>query len=135
MIEMSKKSPPPTGEAGERPVRQRVLTREYKLRILKELDEARSSGAWGSVGAILRREGLQRSQVAKWERQRDRALEPKPRGRKRTRSTEADEVARLRREVERLQAKLAKAETIIDVQKKLSVLLGVELPTDSEKKP
>jgi hypothetical protein len=44
-------------------------------------------------------------------------------------------VARLRREVERLQAKLAKAETIIDVQKKLSVLLGVELPTDSEKKP
>jgi hypothetical protein len=43
----------------------------------------------------------------------------------------------LQRENARLQERLAKAETIIDVQKKLSALLGVELPesSDGEKKP
>jgi transposase len=130
MLEMSKKkdaaSPP------ERPVSTRALTTEYKLRILGELDTARSSGEWGSVAAILRREGLQRSQVARWERQRDEALAPQKRGRKKTRSAEADELARLKRENERLQSRLARAETIIDVQKKLSALLGVELPTSSD---
>lgn len=130
MIDMSKKSP---GEPERSP--QRALTSEYKLRILKEIEEARSSGSWGAVAAVLRREGLQRSQVANWERQRDQALKPKPRGRKKTRTTQADEVARLQREVERLQTKLTKAETIIDVQKKLSALLGVELPDPETKKP
>lgn len=135
MMDMSRKKAPSEDAAlPERPVPQRTLTTEYKLRILQELDVARSSGHWGSVAAILRREGLQRSQVATWERQRDQALEPKKRGRKKTRNAEADEVARLQREVARLQAKLAKAETIIDVQKKLSLLLGVELPTDSDGK-
>lgn len=135
MMEMSRKKAP--GDAGlvpERPVAQRVLTTEYKLRILQELETARSSGHWGAVAAILRREGLQRSQIAKWERQRDQALEPQKRGRKKTRSPEADEVARLRRENERLQERLAKAETIIDVQKKLSALLGVEVPASSDGK-
>jgi len=134
MMEMSKKKAPSedTAVAPERPVAQRMLTTEYKLRILKDLETARSSGQWGAVAAIIRREGLQRSQVAAWERQRDQALEPQKRGRKKTRSPEADELARLQRENERLQAKLAKAEMIIDVQKKLSVLLGVELPTSSD---
>lgn len=138
MMEMSKKkAPPDEASPPERPVAQRTLTTEYKLRILQELETARSSGHWGSVAAILRREGLQRSQVSAWERQRDQALEPKKRGRKKTRSPEADELSRLQRENERLQAKLAKAELIIDVQKKLSALLGVELPetSDGEKKP
>lgn len=136
MMEMSRKKAPPEDVAlvPERPVAQRTLTTEYKLRILQEIEQARSSGHWGSVAAILRREGLQRSQVAKWERQRDQALEPQKRGRKKTRNPEADEVARLQREVERLEAKLAKAETIIDVQKKLSALLGVALPTSSDGK-
>lgn len=138
MMEMSKrKAPPADATPPERPVAQRTLTPEYKLRILQELDTARGSGHWGSVAAIIRREGLQRSQVANWERQRDQALAPQKRGRKKTRNPEADELARLRRENERLQARLAKAETIIDVQKKLSALLGVELPTssDGEEKP
>jgi transposase len=138
MMEMSKKKTPPEGAAlpPERPVAQRTLTTDYKLRILNEIETARSSGHWGSVAAILRREGLQRSQVATWERQRDQALQPQKRGRKKTRTPEADELARLKRENERLQERLAKAETIIDVQKKLSALLGVALPqtSDGEKK-
>jgi transposase-like protein len=135
MMEMSKKKAPPEDALmPERPVAQRTLTTEYKLRILHELDEARSSGTWGAVAAVLRREGLRRTQVATWERLRASALEPKKRGRKKTRSAEADELARLQRENERLKSRLAKAETIIDVQKKLSALLGVELPASSDGK-
>jgi|SRR5216683_73082 len=136
MMEMSKKKAPPEDAAmvPERPVPQRVFTTEYKLRILHEFDEARSSGTWGAVAAIIRREGLSRSQIGKWERLREHALEPKKRGRKPPRSSDADELRRLQRENERLQARLAKAETIIDVQKKLSALLGVELPTSSDGK-
>jgi transposase len=133
MVEMPKKDLAASDAlAPRRPVTQRVLTTEYKLRILAEVEQARSSGTRGAVAAILRREGLSRSQVAKWERLRDESVTPQPRGRKRTRSVEADELAKLKRENERLKAKLAKAETIIDVQKKLSVLLGVELPSDSD---
>jgi regulator of replication initiation timing len=40
----------------------------------------------------------------------------------------AEENAALRRENERLRARLQQAETIIDVQKKLSQILGVEIP-------
>jgi transposase-like protein len=136
MKEMSKKKAPEEALAPERPVAQRTLTTEYKLRILNEIEVARSSGHWGSVAAILRREGLQRSQLSKWERQRDQALQPQKRGRKKTRGPESDELARLQRENARLQERLAKAETIIDVQKKLSALLGVALPetSDGEKK-
>jgi len=132
MLEMSKKKD--AALAPERPAQARSFTSEYKARILSELDTARSSGHWGAVAAILRREGLQRNLVARWERQRDQALAPQKRGRKKTRSPEADELARLKRENERLQSRLAKAETIIDVQKKLSALLGVELPTSSDGK-
>jgi hypothetical protein len=39
-----------------------------------------------------------------------------------------DELALLRRENARLQARLAQAETIIDVQKKVAALLGSTLP-------
>jgi transposase-like protein len=138
MLEMPKQKPPSgDGSPPKVPQAQRVFTTEFKLRILTELDTARSSGHWGAVAAILRREGLTRNQAAKWERLRDHALAPQKRGRKQTRSAEADELARLTRENEQLQARLNRAETIIDVQKKLSALLGVELPTssDGEKKP
>ena len=51
-------------------------------------------------------------------------MRPKKRGRKRKDELER-EVTRLQRENERLQASLEQAETIIDVQKKLSRLLGL----------
>src|SRR4030067_676007 len=42
---------------------------EYKLRILREIDECKGSG---EVGALLRREGLYSSLVSKWREQRER---------------------------------------------------------------
>jgi transposase len=105
----------------------RKYTGEYKLRIL---EEAERYTVPGQVGALLRREGLYSSHLSKWRRQRAagqlQALSPHQRGRK-----AQEELARLQRENERLRARLERAEMIIDVQKKLSRLLG--LPTeDSE---
>jgi transposase-like protein len=106
--------------------KRRKFSAEYKRRIL---DEADSCTEPGEIGALLRREGLYSSHLTTWRRQRDRgliqALSPKKRGRKRKDELER-EVVRLQRENERLRASLEQAEMIIDVQKKLSRLLGLE---------
>jgi transposase-like protein len=104
----------------------RHFTAEYKLRILAEADACTERGA---IGALLRREGLYRSHLDKWREQRRagvaQALTPQPCGRKP--DPQAVEIAQLRRENERLQQRLQQAETIIEVQKKLSTLLGLPL--------
>jgi transposase len=97
---------------------------EYKKRILDEVGRCRQPG---EIGALLRREGLYSSHLSKWRQQLSRsaltALAPKPRGPRP--DPQAEEIARLRRENDRLQARLKNAETIIEVQKKVSLLLGL----------
>jgi len=122
----------------EKPVRRR-FTAEYKLRILCEADRCAESG---QLGALLRREGLYSSLLSTWRQQRDEGtlagLTPKRRGRKA--NPDAPLIAenqRLLRETRRLAAKLRQAETIIEVQKKLSEILGIPLPPsdDNERMP
>jgi transposase len=107
--------------------KRRKFTAEYKRRILEEADHCTEPG---QIGALLRREGLYSSHLTTWRRQRERgliqALSPKKRGRKRKEELEK-EVSRLQRENVRLQTSLEQAEMIIDVQKKLSKLLGLEM--------
>jgi len=102
----------------------RQFTIAYKLRIL---DEAAHT-AIGQLGALLRREGLYSSHLSNWRRQRVEgtltALAPQRRGRPPTPAAER-EVAQLRVENARLARKLAAAELVIEVQKKVSALLGV----------
>jgi transposase len=125
---------------GEKPrgTATRVYTPEFKLRILRELDQLAASGEHGAVGAFLRREGLQWSTVHRWRKALDEgetaALAPKPRGRKSTRDASTAEIERLQKQVAKLEQNLRKAEIIIDVQKKLSALLGVALPDPDEEK-
>jgi transposase-like protein len=102
----------------EKPVRRR-FTAEYKLRILREADRSTQPG---QLGTLLRREGLYSSHLTAWRQQRDKGtlagLTPKRRGRKA--SPDAPLIAenqQLRRENQRLAAKLRQAETIIEVQK------------------
>ena len=111
----------------EKPVRRR-FTAEYKLRILREADRSTEPGQLGPV----RREGLYSSHLTAWRQQRDQGtlagLTPKRRGRK------ANPDAPLIAENERLKREPAAggqapaAETIIEVQKKLSEILGIPLP-------
>ena len=103
----------------------RRFSAEYKQRILEEADGCTQRG---QIGALLRREGLYSSHLSKWRRQRSlgqlEGLSPKKRGRK-PQDPAVEEMARLQRENERLRARLEQAEMIIDVQKKLSQLLGL----------
>jgi transposase len=115
--------------------KRRMFRPEYKLRIVREADAALASGVQGAVGALLRREGLYGSHLTKWREQRDAGeLEAlvKKRGPKPRKNPLAGEVARLERENARLQRELAKATTIIDVQKKVAALLGETLPEPKE---
>lgn len=122
----------PDPAVSEKPVRRR-FTAEYKLRILREADRSTEAG---QLGALLRREGLYSSHLTTWRQQRDAGtlagLAPKRRGPKP--NPDAALVAenqRLKRETQRLAAKLRQAETIIEVQKKLSEILGIPLPAES----
>jgi transposase len=124
-----------TTQKPSKPIR-RKFTAEYKLRILREADDALASGESGAVGALCRREGIYSSHLITWRNQREAgelaALTPKKRGRKPTRNPLADEVARLEREKAKLEEKLRKAEIVIDVQKKVAALLGNPFPETPE---
>src|SRR5689334_23615135 len=90
-----------------------------KLRILNEADACTQPG---QIGALLRREGLYSSHLVKWRCLRAagqlQALAPQPRGPKPTPADPlVEELAQLRKQNARLQARLAQAELIIDVQK------------------
>jgi transposase-like protein len=78
----------------------------------------------GEIGALLRQEGLYSSVIQRWRRQlREEPLSPSKKSNSNDKLTAAQELARLRRENERLKEKLRQAELIIDVQKKVSELI------------
>ena len=112
----------------------RQYTAEYKLRILREVEACQGSG---EIGALLRREGLYSSNLTNWRRQRESGeldgLSAHKRGPKV--DPQAAELARLKRENERLQERLRKAELIIEVQKKVSQLLGITIEEDHPEEP
>ena len=118
----------PDPEVVAKPARRR-FTADYKLRILREADRCTRPG---ELGALLRREGLYSSLLSTWRRQRDRgslmALAAKKRGRKSEKPNPlVRKNAELERENRRLQGRLKQAEAIIDLQKKVSELLGIPL--------
>ena len=110
--------------------KRRSFPAQYKLKILAEADAAIGSGA---IGALLRREGLYSSMLTNWRKERAAAIEqglgPRTRGPKPKFDPSAKELQQLRRDNERLTERLRKAEIIIDVQKKVALLLGRTLAT------
>ena len=122
----------PTSEIPEK-ARRRSFDVAYKLRILKEAD---GCDKHGELGELLRREGLYSSHLRTWREQRDAGvlagLKPRRRGRKpKRKDSVVEEIDWLRRENARLSNRLKQAEAIIDVQKKVSEILGVTLPDTS----
>ncbi len=96
---------------------------------MRVLQEADSCSEPGEIGALLRREGLYSSHLVVWRRQRAegtlQGLRPRKRGRKaQPKNPLAKKVAELERENKRLERRLKQAEIIIDVQKKVSQILG-----------
>jgi transposase-like protein len=88
---------------------------------------------------LCRREGIYSSLLSKWREQRRLgalgALTDKPAGRPTIHTSESRELERLRRENAKLTRRLEQAELIIEVQKKVSRLLGIStapLSSDEE---
>jgi transposase len=127
-----REAPRPDPEVVAR-AKRRQFTGEYKQKILTQTDAAKGSG---EIGAVLRREGLYSSHLTKWRRERKDGildgLTPQKRGPKSKASPLAAENQKLRRDNERLADRLRKAEIVIDVQKKVAMLLGRPFPETEE---
>lgn len=109
----------------------RRFSQAYKQRILREAENCREAR---QIASLLRREGLYSSHLAAWRKQLAEA--PKRRGRKPLDAAlvlQREENRKLQREKSRLERRLAQAEAIIDIQKKVSELLGIPLsPLESD---
>ena len=131
MTEMKQKLKEITPDAEVVPrAKRRQFSVSYKLQIQEAAEQCHDSG---EVGALLRREGLYSTHLTTWRRQRERGemagLTPAKRGRKPTHDPAAETIAQLMRENARLKAKLERAETILEVQKKVSAMLEIPLKT------
>jgi len=125
--------PAPDPEVRAKPARRR-FSAQYKLRILEAADLCQKPG---ELGALLRGEGLYSSHLNFWRKQRTQGilagLKPSKRGRKPIgRNPLSDRVAQLERENHRLRDRLDKAETIIEVQKKVAALLASPEPENKD---
>ena len=110
----------------------RRFTAAEKLRVLREADRCTKPG---ELSALLRREGLYSSHLSTWRVARRNGelagLTPRPRGPQAKPVDPRDKkIAELERETRRLQARLERAEGLIELQKKVAQLLGNPLPND-----
>ncbi len=120
-------TPPPDPEVPEAKPRRR-FTAAYKMRLLDQADRCAEPG---QIGALLRSEGLYSSHLTNWRKQREQGilngLTPAKRGRKaKSRNSLAKRLAELERENLYLQNKLKQARIIIEAQKKISEIPGIE---------
>jgi transposase-like protein len=112
----------------------RKFTAEYKRRILRE---AAACTEPGSLGALLRREGLYSSHLTSWRGQAERGeiagLTPKKRGPAPKVVDPRDKrIAELERELEKQRRRAERAEALVEAQKKISELLGIAMPPEEE---
>jgi transposase len=98
----------------------RRFTAQYKRQVALEAEQCSQPG---QIGALLRREGLYSSVLARWRRQlRQESMSPSKKRRVK-KSSAAKEIEDLKHENEHLKEKLRQAELIIDVQKKVSEMM------------
>ena len=112
----------------------RRFTGEYKLRVLHEVDRCKQPG---EIGALLRREGLYWSNLITWRKQRQSGelagLREKRRGpKRREKNPLANRVRELEGENARLKRRAERAEGIVELQKKVSEILGIDLQKSAE---
>jgi transposase-like protein len=122
-------------EVREKAKRRRFSAAE-KLKILREADACKKPG---EIGALLRREGLYSSHLAAWRKARAKGerkgLEAKPRGPLPKVADERDQkLAEQAREVASWKARAELAEALVEVQKKVAAILGINLPENGGKR-
>lgn len=109
------------GQTNQVKAKQKTARRKFstadKVRILAAYEACDNSLARGE---LLRKEGLYYSRLSAWRAQRDAGRWDKPKKSKQ----HSSEKQQLKREVDSLKKKLTQAQAIIDLQKKVSELLG-----------
>ena len=115
--------------------KRRRFTAAEKLRVLRLVDACTEPG---EVGALLRREGLYSSHLANWRGARASGeldgLTPKKRGRKAVVADARDkEISELKRALAKTEARARHAEALVELQKKVADLLGIQLPREDGK--
>ena len=100
----------------------RKFSAAYKLAILDKYEACTGDG---DKGALLRREGLYSSQVTEWRRWREAGARGDQPRRNQPRRDQPRPLSAVRatRRAERAEAKLAKAQKVIEIQGKVSELL------------
>ena len=120
-------------EVRTKPGRRRSFPASEKLRIVRE---AAACTKPGQVGALLRREGIYSSLLTAWRKELklhgSAGLAGRKPGRKPTLDAKDRRIADLEKRAVQLEAKLSLAEKLIDLQKKVSAILGLSLTTDEE---
>ena len=111
----------PKTEVTEKAKRRRFSPKE-KMRILDEVESA----PLGKAAAILRREGIYSSQIHQWRLERaEGSLEPRKRGPKP--NPDAQELKRVKAQLAKTEKKLAQANALIELQKKVAEILKTSL--------
>jgi len=112
----------------------RRYTRDDKLRILRLADECKERG---QLGALLRREGIYHSTLRDFEKQRAQGrLEPRSTAARNQANTAAAQdkrrIAQPEAQTRQLEHRLQQAHIVIEIQKKVSQLIGIVLPEPPE---
>jgi hypothetical protein len=123
----------------------RRFTLVYKRAILRAAERCTAPG---EIAALLRREGLYSSHLATW-RKAERAGQlaapaprrgpapeaPEERAAKAAQAAAAKRIAELERELKRVTARAARAEALVEAQKKVSALLDHLRPLTDDDEP
>ena len=114
----------------------RTFTAKYKRKIVREADACAEPG---QVSALLRREGLYSSHLTTWRREVERqelaALEPRKRGPHGNVPDPRDRrIAELERRLASEKHRADRAELLVEIQKKVSSILGLPLPESDERR-
>jgi len=100
----------------------------FKLKVLKKVEELQGKGN-GAVGAYLRGQGLYYSSITQWRRKLEKGTLNGKRGRVgKSKTALQKENETLKRRLGQTEKRLKKAETIIEIQKKISDMIGVKQP-------
>ena len=109
----------------------RRFTAQYKIKVLNEAEKLTPV----ERGAYLRKRGLYSSHLSRWRNQAAKgllsALSKVP-GRKSTKDPKDEQITQLTKQNQKLETKLKQAEIIIDIQKKVAELLGIQLPESTK---
>lgn len=113
--------------------KRRSFSVQDRLRILAAADACSNRG---DLGALLRKEGIYSSLLSTWRKQRKNGLlssvSPAKRGPAPTSSPDAALIAELKAQLANALSRAERAESLVELQKKIAELLGKPLPGSSE---